>query len=93
MGYGIRSYIEALAILTGIKGEKTMSKKADSIREALIKGAGRHRLALVTIKRAKHDHPETWRAAAIHQLAAICGIDLVTSRMLISEMCLDKLHT
>ena len=92
MGYGPLAYVRALWDLA-IPGKKTMAKKADSIREALVRGAGRHRLALVTIHRAKRDHPDNWATAAIHQLAHICHIDLVTSRMLISEMCLDKLHT
>jgi len=70
-----------------------MSKKADNVRQALIDGAGRHRLAECAIKRAKADHPDTWRVAAISQLASILGTDLVTARMLISEMTTEQMHT
>ena len=93
MGYGPLAYVRAIIDLASPFGRKKMAKKADNIREALIRGAGRHRLALVTIHRAKRDHPENWATAAIHQLAHICGIDLVTARVLISEMTTEQMHT
>lgn len=92
MGYGFKSYLDALAILTRVKGEKIMAKKADKVREALLKGASPHQLAHVTVLRAQREYPKTWRMAAIHQLAQILKIDLRTSQILISEMTTEQIH-
>ena len=95
MGYGITAYVRALWELATPLGKKTMSKKADNVRKALIDGASPHRLAHVAVMRAQREYPGKiagchdvrWIPAAIAQLAAILKCDHATAHMWVSEHC------
>ena len=90
MGYGPLAYVRAFITLATPLGKKTMAKKADDIRKALIEGASPHRIAHVAVIRAQREHGEKWLHAAIAQLAQILGITRVNARVLISEHCTAK---
>jgi hypothetical protein len=91
MEYGPLAYVRAIWELA-VPGKKTMEKKADEVRKALINGASPHKLALAVIKRAKCDYPATWKLAAIFQLAHMLHIAPATARILISEMTTERMH-
>ena len=84
MGYGLKAYLDAFCILTGIKGEKTMSKKADDVRKKLTEGASDMRIILAIAKRCKAEGGN-WIHATIAQTQQVLGIPLPYARALVSE--------
>jgi hypothetical protein len=68
-------------------GRKAMAKKAENVRDALIKGVSPHKMAQLVVERCQREHPEKWGRAAIAQLAEILRIDRDEARMWVSEHC------
>jgi hypothetical protein len=89
MGHKLRSYLEALFILTGIKGEKVLKDKADKVRQALLAGASFHKITHRVVKRAQEKY-ENWIHASISQLISILNIHPVYARALVSEHCEER---
>lgn len=85
MGHGFKAYMDAVLILTGIKGKKAMADKADEVRQLLIDGATTPRIVLAIMQRCKKENPQTWIRASIAQVAAVKDIPVVYARALVSE--------
>lgn len=84
MGYGFKSYVDAVLILTGIKGQKAMANKADEVRKLLTEGASRPRIVLAIAKRCKAEGGN-WIAATVAQTAAVLDCGVLNARALVSE--------
>lgn len=89
MGHKVKDYLEALAILIGIKGEQVLKNKADRVREALIEGASFHLITHRIVKRAKREY-ENWIHASISQLISVLKIHPIYARALVSEHCEER---
>lgn len=70
-----------------------MSKKAEDIRETLIKGASSHKIAERVVKYAQKTFGNHWRGSAIVQLSLLLKLNVHDASALISEHCTQPIRS
>lgn len=70
-----------------------MNRKAESIREALIDGASRHKVAERVVKCAQKAFGESWAGSAIIQISLLFRISIADASALVSEHCTKNIRS